>query len=139
MGKISDLNTRTNITISKELKKQLEDIAKEQNRSFNNLVITILRNSFDSTHKQSAFYIFITSYKFYAYSYKFVTLIQFSKSCKTYELLYVSIQRRLYHYLFIGIHHFHPLECTSITEQSLKFLLFGAYLLIAHFIKTLRI
>ena len=51
MGKISDLNTRTNITISKELKKQLEDIAKEQNRSFNNLVITILKNSFDSTHK----------------------------------------------------------------------------------------
>ena len=44
MGKISDLNTRTNITISKELKKQLEDIAKEQNRSFNNLVITILKN-----------------------------------------------------------------------------------------------
>ena len=28
MGKISDLNTRTNITIPKDLKKQLEDIAK---------------------------------------------------------------------------------------------------------------
>ena len=133
---ISNKNTRTTITIPKDLKKELEIIAKEQNRSFNNLVITILKNSFDSTHKQSAFYMLITSYKFYAYSYKFVTLIQFSKSCKTYELLYVSIQRRLYHYLFIGIHHFHPLECTSITEQSLKFLLFGAYLLIVDYINT---
>lgn len=35
-------NTRTNITISKELKTKLEKIAKEENRSFNNLVITIL-------------------------------------------------------------------------------------------------
>lgn len=51
MGKISDLNTRTNITISKELKKELEDIAKEQNRSFNNLVITILKDFVFSTHK----------------------------------------------------------------------------------------
>ena len=49
MGKISDLNTRTNITISKELKKQLEDIAKEQNRSFNNLVITVLKNFVSDT------------------------------------------------------------------------------------------
>ena len=49
MGKISDLNTRTNITISKELKKQLEDISKEQNRSFNNLVITILKNFVSDT------------------------------------------------------------------------------------------
>ena len=51
MGKISDLNTRTNITISKKLKKQLEDIAKEQNRSFNNLVITILKKFIDDTQK----------------------------------------------------------------------------------------
>lgn len=49
MGKISDLNTRTNITIPKELKKQLEDVAKEQNRSFNNLVITILKNFVSDT------------------------------------------------------------------------------------------
>ena len=48
---ISNKNTRTTITISKDLKKELEIIAKEQNRSFNNLVITILKNSFDSTHK----------------------------------------------------------------------------------------
>lgn len=40
---ISSKNTRTNLTINKELKKTLEDIAKQQNRSFNNLVITILQ------------------------------------------------------------------------------------------------
>ena len=39
---ISDKNTRTNITISKELKAKLEDMAKKENRSFNNLVITVL-------------------------------------------------------------------------------------------------
>ena len=41
---ISKDNTRTQLTISKKLKQQLEKIAKEQNRSFNNLVITILQN-----------------------------------------------------------------------------------------------
>lgn len=39
---ISDKNTRTNITIPKDLKTKLEEKAKEENRSFNNLVITIL-------------------------------------------------------------------------------------------------
>lgn len=39
---ISNENTRVNITISKDLKSRLETIANEQNRSFNNLVITIL-------------------------------------------------------------------------------------------------
>ena len=48
---ISNKNTRTTITIPKELKEKLENIAKEQNRSFNNLIITILKNSFNSTHK----------------------------------------------------------------------------------------
>lgn len=42
---ISKDNARTNITIPKDLKGQLEELAKEQNRSFNNLVITILRES----------------------------------------------------------------------------------------------
>ena len=42
---ISADNTRTNITISKTLKKKLEELAKEQNRSLNNLIITILENS----------------------------------------------------------------------------------------------
>ena len=44
MGKISDKNTRTLITIPKELKTEIEEIAKNQNRSFNNLVITILKD-----------------------------------------------------------------------------------------------
>ena len=48
---ISKNNTRTQLTISKDLKKELEIIAKEQNRSFNNLVITILKHSFNGTHK----------------------------------------------------------------------------------------
>ena len=43
---ISNKNTRTTITIPKELKEKLENVAKEQNRSFNNLVITILKNSY---------------------------------------------------------------------------------------------
>ena len=38
-GSISSENTRTNITISKELKAQLEELAKKDNRSFNNYVI----------------------------------------------------------------------------------------------------
>ncbi len=41
---ISKDNTRTTLTISKDLKKQLEELAKNKNRSFNNLVITILKN-----------------------------------------------------------------------------------------------
>ena len=41
---ISKDNTRTLITIPKELKKQLEELAKKDNRSFNNLIITILKN-----------------------------------------------------------------------------------------------
>lgn len=44
---ISKENTRTNITIQKELKSKLEDIAKTQNRSFNNLIITVLKDFVD--------------------------------------------------------------------------------------------
>ena len=43
-GTISDKNTRTSITIPKELKKELEAIAKSQNRSFNNLLITVMQD-----------------------------------------------------------------------------------------------
>lgn len=46
---ISKDNTRTQLTISKELKQQLEKIAREQNRSFNNLVITILKSYIDDS------------------------------------------------------------------------------------------
>ena len=41
---ISENKTRTNITISKDMKQQLENIAKSENRSFNNLVITVLKD-----------------------------------------------------------------------------------------------
>lgn len=50
-GKIAAHNTRTNITISKELKSQLEEVAKQQNRSFNNLVISILKEYINNAQK----------------------------------------------------------------------------------------
>lgn len=43
--------TRTNITFPIQLKEQLEQIAKQENRSFNNLVITILKDFVKSTDK----------------------------------------------------------------------------------------
>lgn len=48
---ISNDKTRTNITFPKDLKQQLEEIAKSQNRSFNNLVITILKSYLDEQGK----------------------------------------------------------------------------------------
>lgn len=44
MGKISENNTRTLITIPKKLKEELEKIATEENRSLNNLIVTTLKN-----------------------------------------------------------------------------------------------
>lgn len=40
---ISKENVRSNLIINRELKKQLEEIAKIQNRSYNNLIVTILK------------------------------------------------------------------------------------------------
>ena len=42
---ISKDNTRMMLTIPKELKAELERIAQEQNRSVNNLILTIIKNS----------------------------------------------------------------------------------------------
>ena len=42
-GQVAPNKTRTNITIEKELKSRLEEIAKKEGRSFNNLVINILK------------------------------------------------------------------------------------------------
>lgn len=39
---ISKDNTRTMLTIPKDIKTELEQIAKGQNRSFNNLILTII-------------------------------------------------------------------------------------------------
>lgn len=41
---IADNKIRTGIVIPKDLKSQLETIAKQQNRSLNNLVVTILKD-----------------------------------------------------------------------------------------------
>lgn len=39
---VSEKNTRTLITIPKDLKAQLEELAKQDSRSFNNLIIKVL-------------------------------------------------------------------------------------------------
>ena len=44
-------NTRTNITINKELKKEIEKLASKDNRSFNNYIITVLEDHLKSTEK----------------------------------------------------------------------------------------
>ena len=48
---ISKDNTRMTLTIPKDLKAKLELIATKQNRSFNNLVITVLKEFVAKNHK----------------------------------------------------------------------------------------
>lgn len=43
MGKISNKKTRYALTLEKEIKARLEEEAKKQNRSLNNLIETILK------------------------------------------------------------------------------------------------
>lgn len=43
-GQISDKNVRMSLVIPKDLKEILTDLAKQDNRSLNNLIITILEN-----------------------------------------------------------------------------------------------
>jgi len=42
IGKIADTNTRVILTMPKELKFKLEEAAKLENRSLNNMAVTIL-------------------------------------------------------------------------------------------------
>ena len=49
---ISKDKVRANLVIEKELKKQIEVIAKSQNRSFNNLVITVLKEYLESKREK---------------------------------------------------------------------------------------
>lgn len=42
-GQVAPNKTRTNITIEKELKVQLEEQARKEGRSFNNLIVNILK------------------------------------------------------------------------------------------------
>ena len=62
-------------------------------------------------------------------------LLSSSQESSLFELLILSYERRLYHHLFgvLRFHYHYSLQCTPITGQSLKFPLFEAYLLIAHF------
>lgn len=46
MNKISDKKTRYSLTIEKDLKLKLEEKAKGENRTLNNLIITILKDHF---------------------------------------------------------------------------------------------
>ena len=48
---IGEDKVRTNITFPKELKSELEEIAKEDGRSFNNLVIKVLNDFVESQEK----------------------------------------------------------------------------------------
>ncbi len=41
-GMIAEHNTRCNLVLPKELKAKLTELAKEDNRSLNNLIVTIL-------------------------------------------------------------------------------------------------
>lgn len=42
---VSEENTRVLITMSKELKKQLETLAKKENRSLSNFIVTQIQNN----------------------------------------------------------------------------------------------
>lgn len=48
---IAEGKTRTQLTLPKELKAELEDMAKDERRSFNNLVVKILED-YVSENKQ---------------------------------------------------------------------------------------
>lgn len=52
MGKISDKNTRIPITLPRDLKERIEQLAKKQNRSFSNLVVTLLVEYEKRTHEK---------------------------------------------------------------------------------------
>lgn len=50
-GKISENNTRINVTIPKDLKLQAEIIATKQNRSLSNLIVTLIKDYVQSIEK----------------------------------------------------------------------------------------
>ena len=47
----TERNTRLNLTIPRELKKELEELAKAKNRTTTNLIINILKNYVSDTLK----------------------------------------------------------------------------------------
>ncbi len=50
-GKISENNTRINVTIPKDLKLRAEIIATKQNRSLSNMIVTLIRDYVESNEK----------------------------------------------------------------------------------------
>lgn len=48
---ISKDNVRANLIINRELKAKLQEIAEKENRSFNNLVITVLKDYVEKATK----------------------------------------------------------------------------------------
>ena len=50
-GQISDKNTRIAVTISKDIKVQIEKIACKENRSLSNLIVTLIKNYIDDHNK----------------------------------------------------------------------------------------
>lgn len=51
---ISDKNTRKLLILPIELKDDLERIAKKENRSFNNLIVTVLKEYRDKIQKEES-------------------------------------------------------------------------------------
>lgn len=50
-GKISENKVKTTIVMEKKLKSELEELAKKEQRSFNNLMVKILSNHVESTKR----------------------------------------------------------------------------------------
>jgi len=50
-GQIAENKIRMSLVIPKDLKAQLEQIAKDENRSVNNLIITILQNAVNNNER----------------------------------------------------------------------------------------
>ena len=50
-GKISENNTRINVTIPKDLKLRAEIIATKQNRSLSKMIVTLIRDYVESNEK----------------------------------------------------------------------------------------
>ena len=58
----TDLNTRFNLTIPKTLKKQLEEIAENENRTLTNCIINILKEKVKTANSGCLFYLRIFNF-----------------------------------------------------------------------------
>ena len=69
---VSKDKTGVLVNMDKTLKEKLSELAKKQNRSLSNLIVTILKDYVDSADKQSALFYF---FKFFKYTI-FATIAQ---------------------------------------------------------------